>query len=251
MSQSTQTEQRVSRRFSSAINVTVKAKQDKDNYWTANAEIITVSRNGASFRSPRKVRAGQLLSLLMPMPKQFRAYDEDKELYRVWGLVQHCNAVSGDENNGFHVGVAFTGKNSPAGYHESAPQSYMICGMNEDGFWKIKETAKPFVTRRHTRYWTSVEVKLEVLNMEGLVTDEDFARTENISYDGAAVFTYLNANVGECCRVFADKYEFMAIAVVRNRKLGKDKLPRLHLEFVDEQFPIEKLGSNLEETEEN
>lgn len=251
MSLSTQKEQRSSRRFSSTFNVTIKAKQNKDSFWKETTEILTVSRNGAGFYLPQKCQVGQLLSLLMPMPKQLRGYDEDKEFYRIWGLVQHCNPVSGDESKGFHIGVAFIGKNAPESYHETPLQSYMICGMSEDGFWKIKETATPFVTRKFTRYWTSIDVKLEVLDIEGNVVSEDSAKTENVSYSGAAVFSYLEANVGECCRVTDEKRDFSAIAVVRNRKLGKDKLPRLHLEFVDVRFPIEKLDSNVEETEEN
>ncbi|HQU84154.1 MAG TPA: hypothetical protein PKY59_13550 [Pyrinomonadaceae bacterium] len=251
MSISTQTEQRQSRRFPLAFKLTVKAKEDTESFWKETTDVLTIARNGAGFYLPRKVQVGQLLSLLMPMPKHLRGYDDDKEFYRIWGLVQHCNPISGDEAQGFHVGVAFIGKNAPESYHQAPQQSYMICGMSEDGFWKIKETATPFVTRKHTRYWTSIDVRLEVIDIDGNVVTHDTTKTENLSYSGAAVFSYMDANVGECCRVFADEYEFMAIAVVRNRKLGKDKLPRLHLEFVDEQFPIEKLGSNLEETEEN
>lgn len=251
MTISTQTEKRQNRRFPSSFTLTVKAKQDKDSYWTETSEVLTISRNGAGFHLPRKCQVGQLLSLLMPMPKQLRGYDEDKELYRIWGLVQHCNPVSGDESKGYHIGVAFIGRNAPESYHEAPQQSYMICGMNEDGYWNIKETATPFITRKFTRYWTSIDVKIEVIDIDGNAIYEDFAKTENVSYSGAAVFTYLDANVGECCRVTDEKRGFSAIAVVRNRKLGKDKLPRLHLEFVDTRFPIEKLDSIIEETEEN
>lgn len=251
MTVSTQTEQRQHRRFPSSFTLTVKAKEDKDSFWKETTEVLTISRNGAGFYLPRKCQVGQLLSLLMPMPKQLRGYDEDKEFYRIWGLVQHCNPVSGDESKGFHVGVAFIGRDAPESYHETPLQSYMICGMSEEGFWKIKETTTPFITRKYTRYWTGIDVKLEVIDIDGNVCDEDFAKTENVSYSGAAIFSYLDANVGECCRVSSDRFDFSSIAVVRNRKLGKDKLPRLHLEFVDVKFPIEKLDSDIEETEEN
>lgn len=251
MSSSTQTEKRQTRRIPSSLTITVKAKENKDSYWTEITEALTVSRNGAGFYLPKKCQVGQLLSLLLPMPKQLRSYDEEKELYRVWGLVQHCNAVSGDEKRGYHIGVAFIGKYAPDSYYDTPSQSYMICGMSESGFWKIRETATPFVSRKHTRYWVSLDVKVEVLDIEGNTVAEDNAKTENLSYSGAAIFSYLEANVGECCRVTDEKHGFSAIAVVRNRKLGKDKLPRLHLEFVDVKFPIEKLGSEIVETEEN
>lgn len=251
MTVSTQTEKRQNRRFPLAFKIIVKAKEDKDSYWKETTEALTISRNGAGFYLQKKCQVGQLLSLLMPMPKHLRSYDKEKELYRVWGLVQHCNPNSGDETKGFHVGVAFIGKFAPASFHELPHQSYMICGMNEDGFWKIKETATPFVTRKHTRYWTSLDFKIEVMDIGGNAVAEEDSKTENVSYSGAAVFSHLEANVGECCRVTNKKHEFSAIAVVRNRKVGKDNLSRLHLEFVDVSFPIEKLDSDIVETEEN
>jgi hypothetical protein len=40
-------------------------------------------------------------------------------------------------------------------------------------------------------------------------------------------------------RVIKQHRDFSAEAVVRNRRVGKDNLPRLHLEFVNAIFPIE------------
>lgn len=251
MTSSIQPEKRLNRRFALAFTITIKVKQDDNSYWKETTEAVTISRSGAGFYLTRKCKAGQLLSLLLPMPKHLRNYDEDKEFYRVWGLVQHCNPVSGDEAAGYHVGVAFIGKSAPESYHETPSQSYMICGMNEDGFWKIKETATPFVTRKHTRYWTPIEVKLEILDIGGNVVAEEISKTENISYSGSSVISHLNATVGDCCRISSKKHDFSAIAIVRNGQKGKDNLPRLHLEFTDVKFPVEKLDSEIVETEEN
>ena len=70
-----------------------------------------MSRSGAGFYLDRKCEVGRLISLTMPMPKHLRCYDFEKELYRVWGLVQHCSPATGGADSAFHVGVAFAGKN--------------------------------------------------------------------------------------------------------------------------------------------
>src|ERR1043165_714988 len=111
-------------RVSLALSAVVKAKEDKETFWKETTDLISMSRSGAGFYLNRKCDVGQLVSLMMPMPRHLRCYDADKELYRVWGLIQHCSPVSGEGHTDYHVGVAFVGKNPPASYHENPVQSY-------------------------------------------------------------------------------------------------------------------------------
>lgn len=231
------TEKRQGERIALSLSAVVKAKEDKDTYWKEQTQLISMSRSGAGFYLGRHCDVGQLVSLIMAMPRHLRCYDADKELYRVWGLVQHCSPISGGAA-GYHVGVAFVGKHSPASYHRDPMQSYRIIGINGDGLWKIVEAERPFVTRRYPRFHVSLNVTLSMLDENDEVAYECTATTENVSLRGAAVFSDINANVGDCVRFTYGPYDFSVLAVVRNRQLGSDGLNRVHLEFVTGDFPI-------------
>ncbi|MER3430907.1 MAG: hypothetical protein C4324_07675 [Blastocatellia bacterium] len=178
---------------------------------------------------------------MIPLPPQLRSYDHDKEIYRIWGLVQHSQPVSAEDTVGYHVGVAFTGKHEPESYKENPVQSYRIFGMTEDGLWRITESSSPFMARRHIRYWTNVELYLATLGGENGKLKGERTTTENISKSGAAVFSTLELNAGDRVEFVCEKYDYSGIAVVCNRIQAADGRFRLHLQFVDSIFPVELL----------
>lgn len=242
MSVATDNEKRRGERISLALSAVVKFKESPDTVWKETTDLISISRSGAGFYLERECQVGRLVSLLMAMPRHLRCYDREKEMYRVWGLVQHCSPVSGEGNSGYHVGVAFVGKQSPASFMENPLQSYRISGMNEDGTWKIVEAQTTFVVRRHPRFWMSLNVSLSALDEnENIIADES-ATTDNISISGAAVFSTLNVNVGDSVKLNCKKHDFSALSIVRNRQTSDFELPKLHLEFIDAEFPMEKVG---------
>ena len=63
--------------------------------------------------------------------------------------------------------------------------------------------------------------------------------TENISRRGAAVFTTLLVERGRLVRLTSTQYQLSIVAAVRGRRAGPDGIMRLHLEFVDRQWPLE------------
>jgi hypothetical protein len=63
--------------------------------------------------------------------------------------------------------------------------------------------------------------------------------TENISRRGAAVFTSLDVARGRFVRLTSKQYQIAVIGAVRARRTGADGITRLHLEFVDKQWPLE------------
>jgi len=241
MKSATSNEKRRNERISLSLSAVVKAKESTDDFWKETTELVSISRSGAGFYLERKCEVGSLVSLMMPMPRYLRCYDRDKELYRVWGLVQHCSPVSGDSDAGFHVGVAFVGKHVPKSYNENPLQSYRIAGMNEDGTWRIIEAKTSFVIRRHPRYWVSLKVSLSALDDNKNMLSDETAATENISMSGAAVFSDLNVNVGDSVNLDCVEHNFSAQAVVRNRQTYEDELSKLHLEFINTEFPVEQL----------
>lgn len=227
---------------SMSLYTVVKVKEDGEKAWKEVADIISVSATGAGFFLARACEVGRLVNLMMPLPAHLRAYDHDKELYRVWGLVQHCYEASNEGGKGFQVGVAFVGKESPASYRQDPKTSYRISGMGPDGLWKLTETRDAFKKRRHMRYWTPVELYLALVDGHKDAVGGERTITENISRSGAAVLTTLDINVGDRVKFISEEYDFSGLAVVCNRQVGDDKRSRLHLEFVEATFPVNRLN---------
>lgn len=246
MQNSVHLQQRSTERFSLPLTAIVKIREDQETVWKETAKLVTVSRNGAGFYLQKPCQIGHLASLIIPLPKHLRSYDHDKELFRVWGLIQHCYLISSDEGHPvYHVGVAFTGKTSPQGYNENPLQSYRLCGMNKDGLWEIVATQASFIPRRHTRFWVPIDVTLETTD------SRENTQTENISSSGAAVFSELKTEVGDIITFKSKEPFFSSPAIVRNNKTGSDDRKRLHIEFIDSEFPIKDVNLPIEESEKN
>ena len=236
-------------RFTTNLTASVKARENEENFWKEDTTLINFSRVGASFYVGHQCRVGQLVSLLFPMPKHLRFYDQDEINYRVWGLVQHCSGISSEETaDKYHIGVAFVGKTAPSSYYQNPQQTYRICGITENGFWKITENEKPFVIRKDSRFPVSVEVTIQILNEEEAVIAEEKALTENISFGGAAVLSNLSVEAGNSVIFNCEKYAFSSPALVRHKSFnemisedGEEKHSKLHLEFIDGRFPLEQV----------
>lgn len=223
------------------LNAVVKGKDDDGESWKEVADVVAFSATGAGFYMARECSAGRLVSLMLPLPANMRCYDHDKEFYRVWGLVQHCQKSVGDEGESYHIGVAFIGKNAPTTYHDEPAQNYRICGMNGDGLWKVEPAKSEFKARRDVRYWQSIDcyVALVDKNKQSLMGAR--SSTENISKSGASVFTDLDVNIGDRVKFISEQYDFSGLAVVCNRQAGSDGRMRLHLQFVKAKFPVENM----------
>ena len=287
-------------RIQKEVSIVVRGKDENNDFWKLVTEIKSVSRTGAGFTLERQCQIGQLLSLMMPLPSYLRCYDEDKELYKVYGLIQHCSPISDENGAGYHIGVAFVGKHAPESYRENAHQSYKISGMSDEGFWKIAENARPFIHRKHPRYPVSISISLSIHEPEkepakfhkseeesakfediefGDIEFEDTetirikstdieaeeieiepvivgsivenTMTENVSVCGALVFSKLEVNIGDCINFACEKPDFSALAIVRNRTSDGRTMPKLHLEFINAEFPIQKMNTSVETSEKN
>lgn len=224
-----------------SLHAVVKAKDKDDELWKEVADLISVSATGASFNLPRPCEVGTLVSLMIPMPVTLRCYDYDKEFYKVWGLVQHCESVTADEPSNFHLGVAFIGKTPPAQYKANPQQTYRISGVDDDGMWAVAESKTPFKKRADVRFWRAIELYLALIDTKDGAVGGERTFAENISRSGAAVFTTLDVNIGDRVKFISEEYDFSGLAVVCNRQESEDEHARLHLKFVDVQFPVETL----------
>lgn len=226
------------------MNAVVKGKDSDGESWKEVADVVSFSATGAGFYVPTECKAGTLVSLMLPLPSEMRCYDHDKEFYRVWGLVQHCQAVMSEEDDveSYHVGVAFIGKNVPSGYHDDPTQNYRISGMTGDGLWKVEAVKNEFKHRRDARYWQPIECYLAVVDKDKMSRTGAKAVTENVSRSGAAVFSSLEVQVGDSVKFICEQFDFSGLAVVCNRQSGNDGRMRLHLQFVNSAFPVNSLS---------
>ena len=226
---------------SAVMIAVVKIKDEDDKLWKEAAEVISVSPTGAGFYMKRECKAGRLVSMMLPIEPELRFYDHDKELYRVWGLVQHCHRLT-DDDIGFHVGVAFIGPKAPESYKSDPMQSYRIVGMTEDGMWRVSETAKEFTPRKDARFYTAVDHYLAVVDAKNVSSKGERTTTENISKHGAAVLTSLDLHVGDRVKFISESHDFSGVAVVCNRRNCTDGKTRLNLQFVGSTFPVERIS---------
>jgi hypothetical protein len=225
------------------VEVHVNAKMS----WNEVTRLSDISAFGAGFSLKRPVKRGRLVLLTIPMPKQLRVYDFTDEQYRVWACVRRCLPVSiGSEEKKYVIGVAFIGKTPPSSYIADPSTLYEIAQRESDGLWKLYPTngdwddsSGPKDARKQTRLPIPEPVSLEMMDDNGNVAATESTVTENVSLGGASVFTSLNAEPGTFVKVCSDRMNIKIISVVRGKRVGPDGIPRLHLEFIDDFFPLE------------
>lgn len=244
-------ESRQSRRDSTHLQAVVEVSETADESWEERAQVVTISRSGAGFTLARPCALGRLVTLILPLPRELRAYDHDELLYAVLGLVQHCNESVTDGVSNYHIGVAFIGKNIPISYEENPQQNYRITGMNELGLWMIVENEGQFKSRLYPRHAVAIEFAITLLDAETRTVSKEQCITNEVSAAGASVMSSLNAAVGDKIKIVCNEYDFFTMAVVRGRgQVSVNGLTSLHMEFVSARFPVGRLPpSRLLETE--
>lgn len=234
-------------RFSLALPVRVESKTSEHVSWNEITRLTDISAFGAGFTLKHAVKRGRLLQMTIPLPRQMRCYDFTEPQYKVWGVVRACIAkkISSSEES-FLIGVAFIGKNPPLSYYDDPNKLFEISDQEDTNLWNVLEARTdsegnimPVDLRRHTRFAIPTAVVIEKLDGDGNVTASEQTVTENLSLSGAAIFSMLDAQVGEFLRVKSEQYDVSIISVVRAKRLGQDRIPRLHVEFVDRFFPLE------------
>jgi hypothetical protein len=241
------TESRRIQRIALALPIRIEGKIDKTVSWSEITRLKDVSAFGAGFYLNRPIKRGRLVALTLPMPRQLRCYDFMEPQYKVWALVRKCVTVKdGSDDEQYAIGVAFIGKHPPLSYLNNPAKLYEITQLEEKGCWQIVEAHDnpdekhlPKELRRHSRYQIPVNILLETLDDDRVVTGAEMTVTENISLGGASIFTSLKADVGEFIRVTSEQYNITIISVVRGKRMGPDGIPRVHIEFIDHFFPLE------------
>ncbi|HEY0407355.1 MAG TPA: PilZ domain-containing protein [Pyrinomonadaceae bacterium] len=243
---------RMRERLELSLPVRVHCRERADYEWVEMSRLIDVTPFGARFGLSHPTEPGRLMHLTMPMPRKLRCFDFVEPQYRVWSLVRNIKALpqAAGKTINFAVGVAFIGKRPPPSYELDPTKRYEVAGsVTESGLWLLREMTEragghvPSTDPRpETRHNLPVEVTVEVYDEKGGVYARETTVTENISRRGAAVFTTLDVERGQLIRLSSTQYQLAVVAAVRARRAGADGIMRLHLEFIDREWPLEGIG---------
>lgn len=244
-------------RLNLSLTIRVSGREADAEIWEETTRSIDVTPFGAGFILSRPIKIGRLLLLTLPMPRQLRCYDHLEANYQVWCLVRHVRAMKGEtsDHTVYSIGVAFIGKYPPASYNDYPETLYEAQEPNEVGFWRLSEVnpkisknteepnsqKKTFTVRNQLRHSIPIGVMIEVFGESGETIASELTETENISPTGASVFTTLEIDNGRFVRISSELHNISLVAIVRARKNNKDGSTRLHLEFIDHQFPLQEI----------
>ena len=81
-------------------------------------------------------------------------------------------------------------------------------------------------------------MRLKWSTTSGEVIESEHTVTENISARGATLFTTLQIPQGRFIRLTSEQYGITAHAAIRSRSTGVDGVPRIHVEFIDREWPL-------------
>ena len=235
---------RIRPRLELKLPVRVRCRETADLDWSEVTRLIDVTPFGAGFTLKRPVEKGRLLHMTIPMPRQLRVFDHVEDQYKVWALVRYVKPISPADGKSphFEVGVAFVGKQAPRSYETNPAQRYDVGVSEPDQLAKVEEWVPTELDstdkRTGTRHNIPVDMLIEILNQEGEVEASEHTVTENISSKGAAIYTTLSLPIGRFIRLSSKQFKLSVYAAVRGFSMGPAGIPRIHVEFIDREWPL-------------
>jgi hypothetical protein len=232
---------RIRERLPLQLPVRIHCRESADFEWTEITRLANVTPFGAGFTLRRPTEKGRLLHMTIPMPRQLRVFDHVEDQYRIWAIVRHLRGKTTDKGPAFEIGVAFIGKRPPASYEAEPWKRYDISTSALQTLAVADELLKPIPSadqRAHTRHNIAVDMRVEIVDSNGAVASSEQTVTEDISKHGATLFTTLEIPVGRFIRLTSEQYGLSVHAAIRSRSIGTDGIPRIHVEFIDRQWPL-------------
>ena len=246
---------RLRERLKLSMPVRVECRETTEFRWVEMSRLIDVTPFGARFALAHVTELGRLLHLTLPMPRQLRCFDHIEPQYKVWAVVrnlrkhqpQRTSPGARPDAARFEVGVAFVGKRPPASYEQDPSTRYEIEQMTPSecayALTELRPASAGGRTERamDTRLVMPLDVVVEVFDEQGTTVAREQTVTENISRRGACIWTTLAVDRGRFVRLTSTAQSLSVMAAVRGRRSGADGIQRLHLEFVDGEWPLEGL----------
>ncbi len=238
---------RIRERLDLRLPVKVHCRETPDFEWTEVTRLLDVTPFGAGLTLKRPTERGRLLHMTIPMPRPLRVFDHIEDQYRIWALVRYVISTVSPEDKKtpcFEVGVAFIGKRPPQSYEEDPARRYELKGLSPDSGFSLQDienvkVAQTTNDRTHTRHNIPVSLLLEVFNEKGEIAHSEGSVTENISRRGATVFSTFDVPVGRFIKLTSTDYNLSVHGVVRGRSKGAGGMPRIHVEFIDREWPVD------------
>lgn len=233
---------RIRERLELKLPVRVRCKETPDFEWMEVTRLTDVTPFGAGFTLKRPTEKGRLVHMTIPMPRQLRVFDHMEDQYRVWAIVRHVRGLSTpDKETSFEIGVAFIGKHPPKSYDLEPWKRYELATPDNRSMPGVEDVVRPVPSsdqRIHTRHNIAVDMFLETMNEKGDFSENEQTVTENISRGGATLFTTLEIPIGRFVRLSSQQYNLTVHAAVRARSTGADGIRRIHVEFIDTEWPL-------------
>jgi hypothetical protein len=203
-----------------SVTARVRGHDPDGTAWEEMTATDDASYSGASFPLKHAHGVGQVLSLSLPLPRNFRRYDLTETSYKIFALVRNTRPGAPGERV---AGVMFVGRVPPKGYETQPGGRYRLPDDPRTGPQTGAER------RGHERLQLFVNLRLRRLGDAGPLEEQTV--TENVSRGGARVYTTLPVSVGETITVtdLADKVAIEAL--VRHVYAGPDHVTRLNLQF--------------------
>jgi hypothetical protein len=216
-------ERRRNPRMGLSVTVRVQGHDADGTAWEEMTATDDASYGGASFPLKHPHGVGQVFSLSLPLPRNFRRYDLTETSYKIFALVRNTRPGADGKNM---AGVMFIGRVPPKGYDVRPGGRYRL---PDD---PVAGGVAPRGERRH-RERLQIFVNLRLRRVSASGTMEEQTVSENISRGGARVFTTLPVSAGEALTVTDLEDRVATEAVVRHVFVGPDRMTRLNLEFPD------------------
>lgn len=232
---------RIRERLALHLPVRIRGRETPDFEWTEMTRLANVTPFGAGFSLKRPTEKGRLLHMTIPMPRQLRVFDHVEDQYRIWAVVRYLKTSTSNKLAAFDVGVAFIGKRAPASYEKEPWKRYDITTTTLQALAAPEDILKPLTSEdqyAYTRHNIAVDMRLEMVDVNGEVVESEHTVTENISSRGATLFTTLQIPQGRFVRLTSEQYRITAHAAIRSRGIGADGVPRIHVEFIDKEWPL-------------
>lgn len=232
---------RIRERLALHLPVRVQGRDTPTFEWTEITRLANVTPFGAGFTLKHPTERGRLLYMTIPMPRQLRVFDYVEDQYRIWAIVRYMKTAIVDDQTIFNVGVAFIGKRAPASYETEPWKRYDINANVFQALTKAEDILMPFTSadqRVYTRHNIAVDMRIELIDSDGNVTESEHTVTEDISSKGATLFTTLQIPQGRFIRLRSEQYGVTAHAAIRSRSTGANGVPRIHVEFIDREWPL-------------
>jgi hypothetical protein len=204
------------------VPVRVRGHDPDGTPWEEMTATDDASYGGASFPLKHAHGVGQVFSLSLPLPRNFRRYDLAETSYKIFALVRNIRVSANGRNV---AGVMFLGRVPPKGYETKPGGRYRLPDDPKTG------PAPGTERRSHERLQLFVNLRLRRLGVSGSLQEQTV--TENLGHGGARVLTTLPISAGETLTVTDLSEQVATEARVCNVYVGPDRVTRLNLQFVD------------------